>query len=601
MAKILFITFHDFYCVGIRIIASYLEEHGHDCMLLLHESEKKEIDLYPLEHPIGYQTMINGTFYGSEIDFNPISEDEQQAILDQIEKFSPDSVGISTRSYLDDFCIAFAAKIKKRLPDVLIMAGGFGPTLSYEKYLETVDVVVRGEGEEASLEIADALDAGTSWKDIGNLAYMENGSAVCNPMKAPELQLSKYPHPMFGTPKILHMSGTKFKVETFEASEFSSYTTRYNLLWGRGCVGTCSYCSGGYWRTFYKENGKTMPVRRLRDIDDVMEEFLKAKNAGFKLMGLIDEFLIAPEHLLHDFFTKYKEKIGLPFSAYVHPHIVKNHPDIFNLMVEAGLHHSTVGIQSGSKNFSKNVYNRKYSAETIMALANALSSAGVSLKYHFIGANPLETDEDFEESLQLIKKLPFDVFKDTIWYFYLAVFPKSPMLDNFGKEVFQTRDVDKWLRQGVLVYLRLLLNDEQFFRIKSLSYDELRMETYKILLNLILKGQVLGEETLKGNSLNNPPKSFLDYAINYLNGKKIYIWGTGGVYQKRKHLLKNVEIICAFDNSIKKDEKLLLDGIPVLNPCHLQEMEPLPIFIMSSYKKEIFEQAKKLNPACPIF
>lgn len=601
MAKILFVTFYDSNCVGLRIISSYLEAKGHECKILLHEAEEGEVEKKVLEHPIGYQTFSNGVFSGSAADYYPVSEVEQQTILKIIKEFAPDSVGISTRSYLDDFCISFAQIIKKTSPNILIMAGGFGPTLSYEKYLNGgVDIVVRGDGEESSLEIADAIDSGTSWDNVANLAYKKNGNIICNPIRCPETELSKYPHPLYGVSNILHLSGSSVTPESFKAPEFG-YSIRYNVLWGRGCVGTCSYCSGGYWRLFYKENGQTMPPRRMREVDDVIGELLKAKQAGFKMIGLMDEFLVAPAHIMRDFFQKYKEKIDLPFTAYVHPHIALNYPEILDLMIEAGLNFSTVGIQSGSETFSKDVYNRKYQNSTIKMLANALSSRGVGVNYHLIGANPLETDDDFDKTLNLIKELPYDVSRDSICYFYFTVFPKAPILEKFGNEIFKKRDVEKWLRNGRLVYLRTLLDDHDFEAIKDLSSHELQEHTYKVLLDYVLKGNLLGEDSLEGVIVNDPPKTFLDYVLKFFEDKKIYIWGTGGAYEKRKHLFSKINIVCAFDNSVEEGSRRIVDGITVCNPSELKQMEPRPVFLFSCYKKEIFKQVRSIHPEMPVF
>src|SRR6202166_5195961 len=74
--------------------------------------------------------------------------------------------------------IARAAKLL--YPDLPVVLGGWHPSLLPDQTLaaECVDIVVKGQGEEAMLEILERIEAGESMKGIAGVGYKENGKIV---------------------------------------------------------------------------------------------------------------------------------------------------------------------------------------------------------------------------------------------------------------------------------------------------------------------------------------------------------------------------------------------------------------------------------------
>lgn len=584
MARISLVTFYDEVCIGIRVIASHLKELGHECQLVfVKRCLNKRID-EPIKNNVNYQQISSGKLFGYAYDTFPLTETEIRLMLEQLESFRPDVVGISTRSFFDDLSLSIFPKIRERLPGALLVAGGFGPTLSYENYLECVDLVIRGDGEDAIAEIVQAIQDGASYKTIENICYKENETVIVNRLRPPEKDLSKYPHPAFKTPDmVLIEDDCAYAIDPYELSN------SYFVFVGRGCVGKCSYCSGGQWTSIYNADGYNMPRRRTRSIDDVISELVKAKEAGFTFISISDEFLVAPSHYMRELFQRYRDEIGLPFFAYVHPRVIETFPDIFELMIEAGLKKSVVGIQSGSEKFSRDIYCRNNSNADILWLAGKLNDAGIQIDYHFIGGNVFETDETFDHNLELVRLLPFDIGNDTLTWSLFTAFPKSPIVERFGMAKLKEKNLAKWRYQGMLLYLRAIMEDEAFSTIRHIiDIPSLEKEIFKTKIDCILKGKYTELDT-------SEEEKAISAVVNCFIGKKVHIWGTGQAYEEKKHLLENCHIEYAFDNNSKMWGTNNKDNIPIVSPETLNKKTKRPMFICSHYKPEITAQIRGMG------
>ncbi len=77
-------------------------------------------------------------------------------------RIRPDVVGLSAMAWQYDTCTRLIRLIKRLLPDVKIVIGGYHATLMYEEIAASeeaalIDFIVRGEGEEAFRRLVNAL------------------------------------------------------------------------------------------------------------------------------------------------------------------------------------------------------------------------------------------------------------------------------------------------------------------------------------------------------------------------------------------------------------------------------------------------------------
>ncbi len=115
-------------------------------------------------------------------EFGPMPID---TLIAQVAARTPEIVmfGHSGSSSAQPIISAVAADVKAKLPDCIIVYGGVHPTYHWRDLLRddaSVDVIVRGEGEETVVALAAALRDGQSFHDIPGLAFRRSGKACCH-------------------------------------------------------------------------------------------------------------------------------------------------------------------------------------------------------------------------------------------------------------------------------------------------------------------------------------------------------------------------------------------------------------------------------------
>src|SRR6266404_7333083 len=81
--------------------------------------------------------------------------------------------------------VEIARESKRIYPDLPVVLGGWHPSLLPDQTLaaECVDVVIRGQGEDAFLEVVQRLEDHASLKGIPGVGYKEDGRLVFNPSR----------------------------------------------------------------------------------------------------------------------------------------------------------------------------------------------------------------------------------------------------------------------------------------------------------------------------------------------------------------------------------------------------------------------------------
>ena len=134
-----------------------------------------------------------------------------------------------------------AKRIKELLPGSILITGGTYATFHAEELLREgfVDFVVRGEGEETTLEIVSALDRAKPPREISGLSYVENGRVTHNPDRKKIEDLDRLPHP--------YTVSEEFKIESRgfllnKLNPHEDYIPGAGFLTARGCPERCTFC-----------------------------------------------------------------------------------------------------------------------------------------------------------------------------------------------------------------------------------------------------------------------------------------------------------------------------------------------------------------------
>lgn len=385
---------------GVRILSAYLKQHGHsvNCIFLPGGVEQ-------YKHTVGF------TYRYHEHIIRQVVELAQQA----------DLIGVSFMSHYlgraKQICHALKASVA-----VPVVVGGIHPTVQPEECLEFADIVCRGEGEQAFLELVQRIERGESYYDIKNLWFKQDGNIIRNPLR-PLLQdldaLPFFDYQMEGqyiydnlkddlVPMNKEMLKNCFPLEPHVEGSFSdSYlrTLSYKTMTTRGCPHHCTFCAEKTLADMY--SGQR--YLRKRGVNSIITELLWVKKELPFVESIFlfdDTFLSRTTDEIVEFAKEYKKQIAMPFHIQASPGTVTEKK--IEVLIDAGLVFVEMGIQSMS-NTGKRLYKRKTTEKMIFEAAEIFHSFKKQLYppcYHVILDNPWETTEDVLETLDTVLKLP---------------------------------------------------------------------------------------------------------------------------------------------------------------------------------------------------
>ncbi|MFH1090688.1 MAG: radical SAM protein [Pseudomonadota bacterium] len=182
----------------------------------------------PKEPPLGLAMLAAVTEpEGHEVMCLNMEYDSQNRLMDVLNKFKPEVVGLTATTRGVFPAHELAGVIKERLPEATIILGGFGVTVDpeYVLGLSRFDVGVVGEGEATLVELLRAINNNDDLRQVKGLALRENGRVVRTEKRPLIAKLDSLPFPAF----------EHFDVKGYGKS-LPIYTTR-------GCPHHCIYCS----------------------------------------------------------------------------------------------------------------------------------------------------------------------------------------------------------------------------------------------------------------------------------------------------------------------------------------------------------------------
>jgi anaerobic magnesium-protoporphyrin IX monomethyl ester cyclase len=121
-------------------------------------------------------------------------------ILDEVERFDPEYVGIYANTPLWNKAQRTARDVKARMPEVMVAAGGPCPVAYRRRCLDEcphLDAVDIGEGENTTLEVLERLAAKQDMRGVDGLVFRDpsSGEIVENKPRALIKNLDDLPFP----------------------------------------------------------------------------------------------------------------------------------------------------------------------------------------------------------------------------------------------------------------------------------------------------------------------------------------------------------------------------------------------------------------------
>ncbi len=313
---------------------------------------------------------------------------ERRGWLKALKQYAPELIAFSCTTGIHSWALETAKRLKKEgLEGIPVLMGGPHPTFYPEViYEEGIDLICRGEGEEAVVELAEALAAKTDPARIENLWVKIDGRVFQNDLRPLIADLDCLPHPDRGY------------CDKYSVLKHYPYKS---IITGRGCPYGCSFCFNTELRSYYQGKGKYL---RRRSVDKVIGEITELKGRyDLSSVRFVDDVFTLEKDWLREFAPVYRREIGLPFTCNIKPELVDG--EVAGLLKESGCRLALFGIESGSERIRKEVMNKKLSDHEIMNCASLLKESGIGFATFNIIGSPGETLSDARETVEINRRI----------------------------------------------------------------------------------------------------------------------------------------------------------------------------------------------------
>ena len=224
-------------------------------------------------------------------------------------------------------------------------------------------------------------------------------------------------------------------VEGLPTSRKYSFKTGVNVMFG--CNNFCSYCIVPYVRGREKSREPQAIIDEIKSLaaDGVTEVMLLGQNVNS--YGKTLEHPVSFAQLL----TQIEQIEGLKRIRFMTSHPKDLSDELIEVMEKSQkvCHHLHLPLQSGSSSILKKM-NRRYDKEKYLGLVDKIRTAipDISLTTDIIVGFPGETEEDFQETLDVVSKANYDT-AFTFIYSKRTGTPAASMPDQVPEEVVKER------------------------------------------------------------------------------------------------------------------------------------------------------------------
>lgn len=366
--------------LGLAYIAANLRLHGHsvrifDCLTQDYEHETTYSD--------------GGIGYGAS----------PEALIEEMESFAPDLVGISCIFTISSqISIDVAKVIKERFPQTPIVFGGTHATVNSHSMAAVpgVDYVVRGEGEDAVVQLADHLAGDRDICEVSGLTYRVAGEIKENKQQFIQ-DLDKLPRP---ARDLLDME-TYFSIGRMQGMSPGMRKRITPMITSRGCPAQCIFCAiHAVWGRKFRAHSAAYVIEEISELRDKWG---------------VEHLLFEDDNLTFD-----KDRAVSIFQGLLDTdiHMTWDTPNgvalwrldekVIRLMKQTGCQLMSVAIESGDQETLYNIIKKPLNLKKAEKVILAARDIKLRTSAFFVVGFPGETMERIKKSLDYAVSIPTD-------------------------------------------------------------------------------------------------------------------------------------------------------------------------------------------------
>lgn len=288
--------------------------------------------------------------------------------IQEILSMNPHVVGFSMYYTNEEPTKYMCSELKRINPNIKIVIGGSNVQKSWFVSHEYYDYVVKGEGEQALLNILNDLEFNSDRKKTIFIIQPEEQRININQLPFPDydnINFSDYP-----------MS--------------NAVTTEFS----RGCIAKCTFCEETHFWKF----------RQRQSIDLVTEIEWLYKNKGVDIVWFVDSLINGNLKELKNFADSVVEKkLKIKWGGYAR-HDGRMDLEYFKKLKASGCVRLNFGSESGSQNVL-DYMDKKVTVSEMEQNFKDVKAVGMTANTNWIVGAPIERLDDFNNTLEFLWKI----------------------------------------------------------------------------------------------------------------------------------------------------------------------------------------------------
>lgn len=310
-----------------------------------------------------------------------------EGIKKEILRQRPDVVGITATTFTLLDALAAAVAVKEAAPSVHLCVGGPHTSIYQDETirLPAIDSIVVGEGEEAFVELIQALIEKKPLTGIKGLVFKAPDKTIVN--NGPRDFIADLDSISFPARDLIDYQ----RYRSLIAEHYTSTT----IISSRGCPYNCLYCYHAFGRKY-----------RVHSISYMLQEIRACLELGIREFWYFDDNFTVDRQRVIAFCTRIIEE-KLKIMWHVRTRIDLIDRELLERLRAAGCRRLFIGIESGNEKIIK-VLRKDIELAKVREQIKLIKSFGFEIYLDFMIGSPGETAEDIKKTISFAISLDPD-------------------------------------------------------------------------------------------------------------------------------------------------------------------------------------------------
>lgn len=323
-------------------------------------------------------------------------------------------------SVMTGFQIKDAVLISKTLKDVYpelpIVWGGYHASMLPEQTLaeDYIDIIVRGQGQLAALELARRLseDPAADLEGIPGVCFKRADGELVIADHPPLVDIEQFPPTPYG--ELLDM-------EKYMVPDLGRRTMKY--FSSQGCPFGCGFCAE---TSMYGKGWVGFPPERV--VDDLEHLVKKYRVDGFDFADT--NFFVSKKRVKAICEGIIERGLKIVWAADVRTkQFIDFSPELQQLIYDAGCRRLLLGAESGSQAALEHI-GKKTTVEDTLHVARRCDELGIIARFTTMFGFPGDPVVDIELTMRMIESIKAINEQFEVHGFFFAPYPGAPMYDE---------------------------------------------------------------------------------------------------------------------------------------------------------------------------